>query len=402
MPADNYFNQQLVGDCVLCYRVLATEGNAAQIARYLDGRIPAAYSDLENVYNQIDSLWSVPLAPALNQALNQISPARYDALTTQSLRLGVLYNEVASQSLYARLQEEEGEPSSRLLFAGPVTVLPESDKTSGRRVWGQVVGANFRDGNAGFDARASGIFFGTDQRLSSSSLLGFSAGLMRSRLDWRDAGGQAEIQSAKAGVHFLWSEANWFVQGGANLGVSQADTRRNIAFGQISRIASASTKGWEGNIRLETGYRLPLENVRLVPTISLDTFHFHRRAFAETGADSLNLRVQAVSNHSLRSVAAIHLSWDSKLRNGQLLTPFLQLGWAHERSLDGRVITAALQGEADGFTVQGNTRRRNALLFSTGASLVSGRNLSVFARYQLEHSPNSSGQLLSAGLHYRF
>ncbi|MEA5097520.1 MAG: hypothetical protein VB032_03170, partial [Burkholderiaceae bacterium] len=103
VPAGNFVNQQAIGDCILCYRVLAPDGNVNRVASYLDARIPAAYSDLESVYTNLDLLYYGPTASQFRQAINQVSPLRYGNLAADSVRANVLFNDMIDQRITTRM-----------------------------------------------------------------------------------------------------------------------------------------------------------------------------------------------------------------------------------------------------------------------------------------------------------
>lgn len=399
VPANNFLNQQAIGDCILCYRILAPNGNTGRVATYLDGRIPAAYSDLENVYTSLDLLYYGPLSAQFRDALDQVGPARYASQTADALRTSVLYNEMIDQRV-ATVFSEKKQSSSRPPVAGPMTLQQESNGQ--HPVWVRAAGGVLRAGDLGFNAQSSGIFAGSDTQVSDTSMVGFSAGFVHSNLDWTGAGGSVQTDYTKAGVYAAWLPGDWFAQVGVNAGVSRGDASRRMAFSILSRTATSAPSGWEGNARLRVGFRMPFAGVDVTPNASLDYFYQRWDAFTESGADSLNLRVQPVKNRTLRSHVGVNVSWDTPLQNTRVMTPVLQLGWAHERPLDDRAITAGLNGQPGYFTVYDDTKATDSLTAGVSANLVSGKNFSLLARYGLEYRRDFTDQTLSAGLNYRF
>ena len=374
VPSENFINQQAIGNCVLCYRVLAPNGNANLLASFLDTRIPAAYSDLETVYSNLDLLYYGSTSAQFKQAINQISPIRYDNLATDGVQANVLFNDVIDQRVTA------------MLLGGKAFGLPsEYNGQERKNAWVQVAGSSQRAGNLGFNTQSSGIFAGADASISPDMLLGFSASFVRSDLNWSSGLGGVKTDYAKAGIYAAWLPGNWLIQGGVNAGTSQSDASRRLTFATLDRNATASPDGWEGNARLRIGYRLPFDSVAVIPTATLDYFYQRRDAFVEKGADSLNLQVQSIQYRTLRSHVGVNVSWEKILQNGQVLTPQFQLGWAHERLLGDRALTARLDGQSDSFTVYGNTKANDMLTAGAGINLIAGKRFSLFARYNLEY-----------------
>lgn len=259
-----------------------------------------------------------------------------------------------------------------------------------------------RAGDLGYNAATGGFFAGVDNRLGDDLLVGFSGGLAYSDLKWTGPGGGARMAYAKAGVYAARFSGNLFFQGGLNAGLSGGDASRHMAFSDLSRSAAASPRGWELNGHLRVGYRLPLDSVDVVPTATLDYFHFHRQGFTESGADSLDLQVKAAKNRTLRSHLGVNVSWNAPQADGSVLSPLLQLGWARERPLDDRAITASLNGQTGDFTAYGDTQTRDSLTAGLGLALARGKNFVLFAHYGLEYRRDFTDQTLAAGVDFRF
>lgn len=391
VPAENFLNQQAIGECILCYRVLAADGNAKRVAAYLDGRIPAAYSDLGNVYTNLDLLYFGSTSTQFRQALTQISPIRYDNLAADALRANVMYNNIMDQRV-----------STLFHGGGAIEVSPGQGVQQHNNAWIQLASSSQRAGDLGFNSRAGAIFAGTDKLISDSALFGFSAAFVHSDLDWTSSLGSVKTDYAKLGAYAAQLSGNWFVQGGFNAGVLHGDASRRLAFTMLDRNAISSLEGWEGNARIRIGYHLSFEGMDIAHTASLDYFYQNRDGFAEKGADSLNLRVQPVTNQTLRSHVGLNVSWDTRLQNAKVLTPQFQIGWVHVRPLGDRAITANIEGQPDSFTVYGDTKTADSLTAGAGINLIAGKKFFLFARYDLEHRRDLTDYGLSAGVNYRF
>jgi len=139
-----------------------------------------------------------------------------------------------------------------------------------------------------------------------------------------------------------------------------------------------------------------------VPTAAIDYFYQYRDDFTESGADSLSLKLAAAKNRSLRTHLGLSVSKDVHLLGAMTVEPLVQLGWAHEKCLDDRILEAALVGQPDTFAVAGDCRSRDMLTTGVGITISSDRNFSLFARLGLEYRRDRQDQTLSTGLEYRF
>lgn len=403
VPASNYFNQQPVMAFILSYGLLAPQhSNTGNIAKYLDRRIPSAYSDFEYVYLNLDMLYTEATASRFRDALDQIGPARYDHLTANYLHAAVLLNGAVDRrtdSLFTAGKGGSGEPVV-VASLSSLPMMAESGEGSSR-MWVQGIGGSQRAGDLGFNSFSGGLAGGTETRISKQCLAGFSMGFLHSRLDWTANGGDADTDFVRLGAYMAWMPEDFLVQAGLNGGMARSDVSRRIEFSGIDRSGSSRSDAWEINPRVRVGYRLPLSSLDVVPTAGVDFFYQDREGFTENGADSLNLRVASVRSGTLRTHLGVGLSKEMILSEF-IIKPLLQAGWGREQYLDDHVIKAALNDQPDQFTVHGDSRTADILTTGLGILLQSGRSFSFYAQYGMEYREDRRDQTLSAGLEYRF
>jgi len=405
VPAANFFNQQAVMDSILSYRLLAPNGNAGNIAAYLDGRIPAAYTDLELVYLNLDMLYTQDTASRLRSALDQIGPAGYDLLARNGLYSSVLFNDAVDSrvsSLFSR-RNSSGMPVISQ-FAGHALHedMGGQDKAV-KRMWVRALGGSQRAGDLGFNSSSGGVYGGSEGQFSEDWIAGFSMGFLHSSLDWTtEPGGGARTDYANLGIYTAWMPGDLLLQGGISGGVAESDVSRRIVFSNIDRTAFSEPEGWDANARMRLGYRLPFSALDVVPVAGIDFYYQRREGFTENGAGSLNLRVAGTTNRTLRHQLGVELSKELRIGNGLRISPSLQAGWGREHYLDDRGVTAGLETQTGEFTVYGDSE--TAAFYRTGAgiSLSAGRRFSLFTNYTLEYREDRKDQMLYAGLDYRF
>ncbi len=402
VPADNFFNQQTVMSCILCYRTQAPSGNANRIATYLDARIPEAYSDLETVYLNLDMLYVPALSELFRKALDQIGPARYDGLTADALETSRANNDAVDRRVTSAFLQDQTRAATLLHVAGPVFLPAGEDEVNNRQIWVQLAGGVQRAGNLGFNATSQGIVMGVDRRSGQNALIGLSFGYIHSTQTWTDGGGGARTDYARIGMYIAWLKRDFFVQACLNGGYTTGDATRPITFSYLAREATSHPEGWEVNPRLRLGYRLPIDVLDAIPTVAIDYIHQYRSSFTETGADSLNLRVGSIQNRTMRSHLGIDVSKRINIGEVTVLTPLLQVGWAYEYPLDNRSLTAGLSSQYDDFLVSGNDRPTSFLTAGTGIALSVSGNISFVASYGLEYRRDMTNQKLSMELKYRF
>ncbi|MGV8078516.1 MAG: autotransporter domain-containing protein [Syntrophales bacterium] len=401
VPADNFFNQQSAQSCILCYRTQAPTGNAGRIATYLDARIPAAYSDLEAVYLNLDLLYVPALSESFRQALDRIGPARYDRLAADALETGRAGNEAVDRRVNAAFLQVQTGRRALLHVAGPVFLSAGADEGENRQGWVRLAGGLQRAGDLGFNSTSQGIVMGVDRRSGQNALMGLSLSYLRSTQAWTEGGG-ARTDYARIGMYAAWLNRDVFIQAGLNGGYATGDATRPIVFSYVARQAESHPDGWELNPRLRLGCRLPIAFLDAIPTLSLDYVHQYRGGFTETGAGSLNLRVGSFQNRTVRGHLGMDVSKRIPVGEATVLTPLLQAGWAYNQPLDDRSLTAGLSSQPDDFLTYGDDRPAGFLTAGAGIALSTGGNFSLNAFYGLEYRRDMTSQRLSLDLKYRF
>lgn len=404
VPEGNFFNRQAVMDYVLSYRLLAPDGNAGRIAAYLDGRIPAAYTDLELVYLNLDMLYTRDNSSRFRNALDQIGPGRYDLLAKNGLYAAVLFIDAVDSRISSLFS---GKPSGLPVFnqfAGHALPM-ETEKQDNleKRVWVRALGGSQRAGDLGFNSSSGGVFGGSERQVSRDAIAGFSIGFLHSSLDWTtEPGGGAGTDYANIGIYTAWMPDDLFLQGGIGGGFARSDVSRRIAFSNIDRTAFSEPKGWDANGRVRIGYRLPIAALDVVPTAGMDFYYQYRESFIETGADSLNLRVSAIRSRTLRHQLGVDFSKDLAIGSGMRIAPRLQIGWGREHYLDDRGVTSGLDNQSGEFTVYGDSETADIYRTGAGVSLLAGKRFSLSTQYTLEYRDDRKDHMLYAGLDYRF
>ncbi|NPU85509.1 MAG: autotransporter outer membrane beta-barrel domain-containing protein [Syntrophaceae bacterium] len=402
VPVDNFFNRQTVTSCILCYRTLAPGSNANRIATYLDARIPTAYSDLETVYLNLDMLYFPALSESFRNALDQIGPSRYNGLAADALETGKAVNDAVDQRISAAFIPEPVRTAAFLQVAGPVFLPEGGNQEEKRHIWARLAGGIQRAGALGFNAVSQGIVIGADWKAGQSTLIGLSFGYIHSIQTWTNGGGGAQTDYARIGTYAAWLKRDFFVQAGLNGGYARSDASRPITFSYLVREADSRPESWEVNPRLRLGYRLPTDVLDAVLTLAVDYVHQYRSSFSETGAGSLNLRVDSVQNRTFRSHFGMDVSKRFIVGEAAVLTPLLQAGWAYDYPLDNRSLTAGLSSQPDDFIVYGDDRPASFLTAGAGIALSAGENVSLVSYYGLEYRRDMTNQRLSLELKYRF
>ncbi|HYH18609.1 MAG TPA: autotransporter outer membrane beta-barrel domain-containing protein [Azospirillum sp.] len=319
-------------------------GGAKAVGAYLDGLPVSAYSDLDRALLTLDVLnLSNPAdAAPLQAAVRQLSPERYGALP---------YVLDHQRTLFLDALGQHGDGQRAMVAPG-------------LGVWARAIGSSARfdssDDVTGYRSATWAGMAGADYRVNDALTLGIGGAYLTSRLDWHDAASsRGRIDTAMLGVHATWTLSTVFLNGLLAGATSWGDVDRRIGVadgGLLPGVSTAIDRAAKGKptanavtARLDAGTTFMLDGVRVQPFAGLQYAHLDRRAFTESGADSLNLAVERWSGHSLRArlgVAASHdigtagpLAWSL---DGRLL-------WSQRLSAASAGITAGLAGQPGSF-----------------------------------------------------
>ena len=430
----NYLHGQTLGAQALSYKPLAGGGNAGRAAAYLDQFIPRAYSDMESVYTLLDYLnYPGYGSGPVRAALQQLSPERYDAFSTLGVRADLLFGDALmqrSQALRLGLAGGAGESValpeslSRLAklayvsgFSDPRMVspgmLPAQVGYRGIGVWARGVGEFGNQGSSGdrtgFVYNTGGVVGGVDWQPRPDVTLGLGAAYLGTGLTWDQNGGNGDVNYAKFGLYGSYFTPRGFVDGVFSGGVNWAAAQRNLVMSSdtplipgVSRTASSSQTGHDLALHLRGGVNLPLGNWYLTPMAGLAYFYLHQAPFTETGADSLNLSVQANEAQTLRSTLGARLARTFTAPSGGRITPEVQVGWAHEFALDNRVINASLTELGGAFAANGFNGDTDTLLAGAGFTAQLTNGVALSGRYHAEIGRSFASHMVNLGVRCDF
>lgn len=410
LAAGNYVNAQaLTGAAVLSYRQPAGGSRSASaLGAYMDGLAPRAGSDLEGVYNALDTQLFTGSTASVGQALEQFSPARFDALNAVALRSGALLGGSLDARSVTLAQGEawDGEPvllASAGGLEGLRGLLPR--RAGDWSLWTRATGEYVRDHSDGTVRYASGtaaLHAGADRPLGRGWTAGLALGLSRTLLDWEQDGGDAASTTASLAGYAFWTGDGWFVDNELALDAGYAEVRRRIRTAVTDRVARSGQTGEGVSLRVRAGRRIALEpGWLLVPALELGYAVHRQNPFRETGAGDLSLDVRAGTARTLVCGTELGLSRRTQLGPGSALGLEARLGWRRETPLDSRVQRAAFSGYSEGFQAYGDDEPRDSLTLGAGVAHSQGV-LTRTARYSGTLRQGFQAHSLELGVRWGF
>ncbi len=274
-----------------------------------------------------------------------------------------------------------------------------------KNIWMKPFGSwadqNDRAGVAGYKANTYGVVFGVDDALSTSLRVGGAFAYAKS-----DINSQSTIapQSVDVDAYQLVGYGSYQLNDRIDIGF-QADVgqntnkgRRQIAF--TSTVASSNYNSQTAHMGLAIGRTYQLGGqTSLTPSVRADYTWIKDKAYAETGANLLNLNVNS------RTTEALIVGVDGKL-NRQLndqTALIANLGIGYDTMSTQAAITAAFSGAADAaFVTYGIDPSPWLARGGVGAIYKAQSGLELTARYDAEYRESFLNQTASVKATWAF
>ncbi|WP_203076029.1 autotransporter family protein [Falsiroseomonas ponticola] len=278
---------------------------------------------------------------------------------------------------------------------------------AGWSLWGRALGSwgsTGSDGIApGYSRQSGGALVGADRAFAPGLAGGIALGFLRGQVDGDGATGEVRIESYQASLYGVYApptEAAWkpFLDVTLGTGLSRYDARRTIAFGTLSRRATADSQGTDVTAEAGIGVSTRIEGIEVEPRLHLRWDRIARRGFTETGAGSLNLAVDGRTADALRAGIGISAARSFELGDGVRLRPEARIGYAREMQDGLGRSTHRLGGAA--FGVESARLGQNGLSGGIGITAFRGDRFAVVADYDAVRSDRGTDHVATIGLRW--
>jgi outer membrane autotransporter protein len=395
-------HRQSIGAIALSYQPMAVDGNNHRIASYLDGFIPTPFSDLETIYNDLDYLnWNSPTynfnqttyTAYFNQALQQVGPEPYEALSFLGMRNALL----AGNTFFERAQL-----SSALACA--------DSKLKKDCLWLQGVGEfdnkHIKTFASGFNASTFGLAGGIDGTVHRNTVVGLGVAGMGNSLHWRNGGGYAHATDLQVGLYTSYTPSCFFIDGALQGGYTWTNAHRTITFNPIdnfaglNRTTTSRPQGYDIAAHVQAGCNIGTPWC-IEPLARLSYFYTQQEHFSEQGANSLNLAVNAFDAHTLRLHLGTEISRvfaDDRTR----FVPQIRAGWTHDFVLDNRSIKAHLIAAGGTMTVHAYRKDDDSFIGGVTLNVLFANAFTIFGHYDTEVRNHVITNVLGLGTRWLF
>jgi autotransporter-associated beta strand protein len=265
-------------------------------------------SDINNISSQLLAL----SIPEIESAFNQMQPAQFSALTWTQLQNALLV---------------------RSGYLKHLDTISDHDQS---HVWideiGQWQHQGSKNNQFGYRDWTSGVSLGTDASYKNFRF-GGAVSYTYSGLDWTQSAGNGRINSYYGGFYGNWSDETRYVALSGLGSYSHYNTSRHLHFGSLKRHAYASHHGWEALVGIETGLYAKVKRFKMGPIGRIDYIYLSQNSYQESGAGSLDLRVNNRQDQLLQSQAGAVFTADyecgSQHKSGTL-SPRLEVSYINQ------------------------------------------------------------------------
>ena len=275
--------------------------NASEVARSMDAVSTGFGGDITNPLLQLEQLGGLnPTGVVL------INPGS-TLLSALNDMTGVLYANAALTPLFnAKTAHVYDRIAKRNPSAGKCEHCHDN-------VWVEYYNQHdkvYADANSPrFTNNMTGVLVGYD-RSSDNALLGVYAGFGKS--DLRQTNEKMDIDDTSLGVYGGYMTGDWTFKGTLFGGIQSYRGQRSITF--MNRTAEGKYDGVNLGLDAEASYNIPVYDwLNVKPFVGWLNNYSHQQAFAEKGADSLNLHVSG--NDQFNSQGRLGVQLDGKIKN---------------------------------------------------------------------------------------
>lgn len=240
------------------------------------------------------------------------------------------------------------------------------------------------DGLSGYDYRLAGAVLGVDTALRSDATVGAAFGYGQPRLDNYDlADAEIDGNSYLLSTYGTLTQDRWEFFGLLGYTWGSYDSERNIRFGSINRTARGNFDGDGFIASAKAAYDYPVTGYDLIPEFGITYSKVWQEGFTESGADSLNLRVNDADAHSLITSLGVRVgtefqSGKTNIRPQALLR--YEYDWnASDDDAHDIVSSFASVPSVGSIDIIGRNRGEHGLLLAGSVTAQASENTNLFA-----------------------
>jgi uncharacterized protein with beta-barrel porin domain len=396
---------------------VATNRVELTLGQYLDKVMPLAAGDFAQVIGEFQGL---PISQ-FRAAFASLSPGVYDANTLTTFNITRQYVRTLQQRmrvLRLNMTTLETEPQAQsdkpilLAYNGPNSSLGQFLRRQGevsqqRRfgIWlegfSQFGNQGWVDGFGGFNYSMGGTALGVDYALTERLVVGANFGYSYSRINQDDSFGSGVINSLYGSLYGTYFTESAYLESVLSYGNHGYKNRRRISIGSIQRLAESDHDGNAFSVLAEAGYKFNFEKCAVQPFVSLLYSYLNEGSFRESGANSLNMKVDTRETNSVVSELGLRAARPIKTSKGTLV-PEVKAAWQYDFGVDKRTMPISFAGAPVGLTIDGRNLSKSSAVVGAGLTFTSKGGITASLQYDAELRSGYNAQGVIGQIRFSF
>ncbi|WP_237764043.1 autotransporter domain-containing protein [Terrimicrobium sacchariphilum] len=398
------------------YTLVAETQNQRNVAHALDSYIPATSGDREAVSIALD-LQTAEQYPA---AFDAIAPGYYETLTDTTIEQATAQNQFVAQRLSAVRLGARGfqaigieaplvndRNGKNVLDAkdGKDLLTPSPDNKWGVWALGNGIFSKVTSVSQipNYRFQSGGFLVGADYAWSENFATGVFGGYQGTYAKYGN-GSMSSVNSALFGGYATYQNGGFYSDAIVSGGYNGYIAKRAIQFSTIDRTARANPDGGQFSTYLDAGHDWQVGGFTFGPLVSAQYTYAGIAPFSETGADSLDLRLEQQNANSLRTNVGGRIAYTWNAGSHVVLIPEVRMFWQHEYLQNSTAIGASLDGGAgESFDYMTTVPGRDSVFAGAGVSAQFGEDFNAFVYYNTDFGRQDYlSQMISTGLGWKF
>ena len=365
--------------------------NAGRIASVIDGvRQPTADRG-----TALGSFYSLPDNASVANALQQLSGYSQTSIVNAAVKGQQAITQTIEERM-ASLRRDggfSGSDMSTVLFSdAPIsqtggavnTIMRNASMTDGNtpkfsdgRTWMMPI-YQFSRGStdtnsSGIKTKTIGAVAGSDFTVDGGATFGGALSYVENTVSSGD-----KATNYGLSVYGLRKLGAFYVAGSIVATYDTFQLNRAIVFSDLSRTANSKVGGYQVNAGGEIGYQQAFGELSASPFIGANIKSINRNSFTESGANSLDLSLNAYNKFNLNSKVGVRFSYKMDVSDYAVM-PFTEFAWLHDFA--DPTINLGSNIFATPYAIQGTSYGRDAALVGAGLTISKSDNLKFLAKY---------------------
>lgn len=397
-------------------------GNPRHVAKYILEQIPI---DPNSDFGLVVRSLGVLSDEELNTVLNMMHQGVFGTFEWINLTTSAQVMQMFNQH-YFRLQTQKGPElvssfESKLTTSSdiprpfypnaPVRRGCERDLSSPHHIYFQPFGAwnsQSEEGELrGFKYQNAGFLTGYDYLLQDF-YVGAGLGYVYTNFKWSSSAGEGHIHQVYGGLHGSYFNQYFSAILGSMVGGNFYETDRHIISSapgdpgaSLNRTAHSNNSGiqWNNHLGLIgdfSSFSIPLQTFA-----NLDHFYLYNGSFDESGAGSINLRVNSKISNALRSEVGLSSSYTFQMRTG-CWTPYVQISWVNKTPLSSSSYIGGFIGEVGTFSASATNKGINQWAPGLGIEFANTSGFSLLLNGRAEINNKIKNYFADMRIEYAF